>query len=46
MKVQGNSPNLLYTLIPLEDFKAILGIDDREDVLSRYCPTIATFTIA
>jgi hypothetical protein len=23
--------NILYSLIPLEDFKAILGIDDRED---------------
>jgi hypothetical protein len=33
MKVQGNGPNLLYSLIPLEDFKAVLGIDDREDCL-------------
>jgi hypothetical protein len=32
-------------LIPLEDFKAILGIDDREDSLSRYCLITATFTI-
>jgi hypothetical protein len=45
MKVQGNSPNLLYTLIPLEDFKAILGIDDREDSLSRYCLITATYTV-
>jgi hypothetical protein len=35
----------LYTLIPLEDFKAIVGFDDREDVLSRYCLITATFTI-
>jgi len=35
----------LYTLIPLEDFKAVLGIDDREDALSRYCLVTATFTI-
>jgi hypothetical protein len=35
----------LYTLIPLADFKAILGIDDREDALSRYCLMTATFTI-
>jgi hypothetical protein len=45
MKVQGNGQNLLYTLIPLEDFKAILGIDDREDSLSRYCLITATFSI-
>jgi hypothetical protein len=35
----------LHTLIPLADFKAILGLDDREDTLSRYCLTTATFTI-
>jgi hypothetical protein len=33
MKVQGSSQNSLYSLIPLADFKAILGIDDREDCL-------------
>jgi hypothetical protein len=32
-------------LIPLADFKAILGLDDREDALSRFCLTTATFTI-
>ncbi|MDR0758569.1 MAG: hypothetical protein LBF74_00435 [Treponema sp.] len=35
----------LHSLIPLADFKAILGIDDREDALSRYCLITATFTI-
>jgi hypothetical protein len=25
--------NTLYTLIPLEDFKALLGVDDRDDCL-------------
>jgi hypothetical protein len=35
----------LHTLILLEDFKAILGIDDREDTLSRFCLITATFTI-
>jgi hypothetical protein len=35
----------LHTLIPLEDFKALLGLDDREEVLSRYCLITATFTI-
>jgi hypothetical protein len=35
----------LHTLIPFEDFKAILGLDDREDALSRYCLVTATYTI-
>jgi hypothetical protein len=35
----------LHTLIPLVDFKAILGLDDREDALSRYCLITATYTI-
>jgi hypothetical protein len=35
----------LHSLVPLTDFKAILGIDDREDALSRYCLITATFTI-
>jgi hypothetical protein len=35
----------LHALIPLEGFKAILGIDDRENALSRYCLTTATCTI-
>jgi hypothetical protein len=37
--------NLLHTLIPLADFKAILGVDDREDALSRYCLIAASYTI-
>ncbi|MDR0473834.1 MAG: hypothetical protein LBH43_09235 [Treponema sp.] len=35
----------LYTLIPLDDFKAVLGIDDREDKLARFCLVTSTFTI-
>jgi uncharacterized phiE125 gp8 family phage protein len=35
----------LHSLIPLADFKTILGIDDREDALSRYCLVTATYTI-
>jgi hypothetical protein len=35
----------LHTLIPLEDFKAVLGLDDREDALSRYCLLTATYAI-
>jgi hypothetical protein len=41
----GASDTPLHTLIPLADFKAILGLDDREDVLSRYCLITATYTI-
>jgi hypothetical protein len=37
--------NKLHSLIPLSDFKAVLGIDDREDALSRYCLITATYTI-
>jgi hypothetical protein len=29
----GASDTPLHTLIPLADFKAILGVDDREDCL-------------
>jgi len=35
----------LYSLIPLDDFKAVLCIDDREDKIARYCLTTATFSI-
>jgi len=35
----------LYSLIPLEDFKTLLGVDDRDDNLSRFCLTAATHTI-
>ena len=34
-----------HSLIPLESFKTVLGIDDRDDKLSRYCLTTATYTI-
>jgi hypothetical protein len=35
----------LHTLIPLSEFKAVLGMDDREDALSRYCLITASYTI-
>jgi hypothetical protein len=44
MDTTGNSP-ALHTLISLADFKAILGVDDREAALSRYCLITATYTI-
>jgi hypothetical protein len=40
---EGN--DALYSLIPLEDFMTILGVDDREDRLARFCLVTATLTI-
>jgi hypothetical protein len=36
---------ILYSLISLGDFKAILDIDDRDNALSRFCLITATYTI-
>jgi len=35
----------LYTLIPFDDFKALLGVDDRDDKICRFCLVTATHTI-
>jgi hypothetical protein len=35
----------VYSLVSLEEFMTILGIDDREHVLSRFCLTTSTYTI-
>jgi hypothetical protein len=37
--------NLIYSLIPLDEFKTVLGIDDRDDKLARFCLVTGTFTI-
>ena len=37
--------NILYTLFPLEDFKALMGVDDREDKIARFCLVTATYSI-
>jgi hypothetical protein len=37
--------NTLYSLIPLEDFKAVLSIDDREEKQARFCLVTSTLTI-
>jgi hypothetical protein len=34
-----------YSLFPLEDFKAVLGIDDREDKIARFCLVTAALSI-
>ncbi|GHV93635.1 hypothetical protein AGMMS50268_41380 [Spirochaetia bacterium] len=36
---------VLHSLIPLTEFKAVLGIDDREDTLIRFVLTASTYTI-
>ncbi|MFP3041742.1 hypothetical protein LQZ19_07955 [Treponema primitia] len=35
----------LHSLIPLADYKTILGIDDRDDAFSQYCLVTATHSI-
>jgi hypothetical protein len=35
----------LYSLIPLEDFKVLMGVDDREDKTARFCLVTSTFSI-
>jgi len=35
----------LYSLIPLEEFKTLLCIDDREDKLAQFCLVTSTYTI-
>jgi hypothetical protein len=36
---------LLHSLIPLVDFKALLGLDDREDKISTFCLITSTYII-
>jgi hypothetical protein len=35
----------LHSLMPLENFKAVLGIDDREDQLARFCLVTSSLSI-
>jgi len=42
---ERNSLNSLYTLIPFNEFKVLIGIDDREDKNARFCLTTATLNI-
>ena len=35
----------LHSLIPLEQFKAVLSLDDRDDKIHCFCLTTATYTI-
>jgi hypothetical protein len=45
MSGKKNNEENLYTLIPLEDFKALMGVDDREDKTARFCIVTATLRI-
>ena len=45
MQEKENSRDNLYTLIPLEDFKGLLSIDDRDDKITRFCLVTSTHTI-
>ena len=40
-----NTINNFYSLVPLEEFKSVLCIDDREDKLCRFCLVTTTLTI-
>jgi hypothetical protein len=35
----------IYSLIPLDDFKAVFGIDERDVKLARFCLVTSSFTI-
>jgi len=37
--------NNVCTLIPLEEFKALMGVDDRDDKTARFCLVTATLAI-
>jgi hypothetical protein len=41
----GKQEKAIYTLKSLADFKAVLGVDDREDDLARYCLITSTYKI-
>ena len=41
----GSGTPALHSLIPLADFKALLGIDDRDEAMARYCLITATYSI-
>jgi hypothetical protein len=37
--------NPLYSLISIEDFKSLMGVDEREDKIARFCLVTSTLTI-
>jgi hypothetical protein len=45
MSNEKRARDSLYSLIPLEEFKAVFCVDDREERLARFCILTATLTI-
>jgi hypothetical protein len=45
MQSKETNADKLHALIPLVDFKALLGVDDREDKLCRFCLVTSTLTM-
>ena len=39
------SKNKLHTLIPLDEFKSLMGVDDRDDKTARFCLVTASLSI-
>ena len=45
MSAGKTGSGFLHSLIPLEEFKSLLGVDDRDDKLSRFCLVTSTLSI-
>ena len=45
MNEESQKENDLYSLIPLEEFKALMGVDDRDDKTARFCLVTSSLTI-
>ena len=45
MSDESQNKDGLYSLIPLEEFKALMGVDDRDDKTARFCLVTASLTI-
>ena len=43
--VDTSTVNNLYSLVSLNEFKSVLGVDDRDDKMARYCLVTSTLTI-
>jgi hypothetical protein len=44
-RIRGGREPAVHSLIPLDDFKAVLSLDDREDALICFCLVAAAYTI-
>jgi hypothetical protein len=41
MALPNDNADTLYSLMPLEDFKALMGVDDRDEKLARFLRKIS-----